>query len=98
MFNKFKFSTAYFYRCILTKSIAFALILFTSCNQVTKMQTLTAHAFRLRPGQFLKEEIQKYVVANKIQAGWISTCVGSLTQYNIRLANQQSTEKRTGYF
>ena len=62
------------------------------------MQTLTAHAFRLRPGQFLKEEIQKYVVANKIQAGWISTCVGSLIQYNIRMANQQSTKKGTGYF
>ncbi len=62
------------------------------------MQPLIAHAFRLKPGQFLKEDIQNYVVANKIQAGWISTCVGSLTQYNLRLANQQSSEKGTGYF
>lgn len=62
------------------------------------MQTVTAHAFRLKPGQLMKEEIQKYVIANKIQAGWISTCVGSLTQYNLRFANQQSNEKGTGYF
>ncbi len=33
-----------------------------------------------------------------MQAGWISTCVGSLTQYNLRFANQQSNEKGTGYF
>ena len=52
------------------------------------MQTLSAHAFRLKPGQFLKEEIQNHVVANKIQVGWISTFVGSLTQFNLRLANQ----------
>jgi len=62
------------------------------------MQKVTAHAFRLKPGQFLKEEIQKYVVANKIQAGWISTCVGSLTQFNLRLANQPANEKGTGHF
>ena len=95
MFNKLKSSTCYFYKSILP---TFTLILFTSCYQATKMQTLTAHAFRLKPGQYLKEEIQKYVVANKIQAGWISTCVGSLTQYNLRLANQQLSEKGTGYF
>ncbi|MBC7508909.1 MAG: DUF296 domain-containing protein [Ferruginibacter sp.] len=33
-----------------------------------------------------------------MQAGWISTCVSSFTQYNQRLANQQSSKNSFGYF
>lgn len=62
------------------------------------MSSLSAHAFRLKPGQFLKEEIQKVVEEKGIQAGWISSCVGSLTQYNIRFANQPGASKDTGHF
>ena len=62
------------------------------------MQSLTANAFRLKPGQHLKEEIQKLANANKIKAGWISTCVGSLSLYNIRLANQPGNSFSAGHF
>ena len=62
------------------------------------MNDLTAHAFRLKPGQDLKLEIQKLVNEKQIKAGWISTCVGSLTNYNIRFANQPTGSNDSGHF
>ena len=48
---------------------------------------IIAHAFRLKPGDDLFLSIKKYVIEKKIQAGFIMTCVGSLQEINIRLAN-----------
>ena len=62
------------------------------------MQNITAHAFRLKPGQDLKLEIQKLVNEKQIKAGWISTCVGSLTNYKIRFANQPEGSNGSGHF
>ena len=56
------------------------------------------HAFRLKPGQDLKQEITSYVQTYDIEAGWIATGVGSVTQYNLRFANQQEGSKATGHF
>jgi len=56
------------------------------------------YAFRLKPGQDLKKEIQNLVTEKQVKAGWISTCVGSLTQYNIRFANQPEGSSDTGHF
>ena len=56
------------------------------------------HAFRLKPGKDLKKEIELYVQENKIQAGWISCGVGSLTDYHIRFANQPEGSKGSGHF
>ncbi len=56
------------------------------------------HAFRLKPGLDLKKEILQYVKEKQIKAGWISTCVGSLTQYNIRFANQPEGNSGSGHF
>ncbi|WP_205755945.1 PPC domain-containing DNA-binding protein [Lacibacter luteus] len=56
------------------------------------------HAFRLKPGQDLKQEIQSYVQQHNIEAGWIVTCVGSVTQYHLRFANQPEGNKATGHF
>ena len=74
--------------------------LIPSCQQKNApiMQSNKAYAFRLKPGQDLKQEIQKLVTENKITAGWISTCVGSLTNYNIRFANQSNASNNTGHF
>ncbi len=52
------------------------------------MDKLTAHAFRLKPGEDLKTGIQNLVNEKQIKAGCVSTCVGSLTNYQIRFANQ----------
>lgn len=61
-------------------------------------EKITTHAIRLKPGQDLKNEIETLVKEKKIQAGWISTCVGSLTNYNIRFANQPEGSKGEGHF
>lgn len=59
---------------------------------------LKIHAFRLKPGQDLKKEIEGFVQANHIEAGWIMTCAGSLTQSHLRFANQPAGTKRAGHF
>lgn len=62
------------------------------------MSSITAYAFRLKPGQDLKKEIQQLVNQKKIKAGWVSTCAGSLTDYNIRFANQPDGSTGNGHF
>jgi uncharacterized protein len=64
----------------------------------TPMENTTANAFRLKPGQDLKQEIQKLVTEKQIKAGWINTGVGSLTNYNIRFANQPNGSTGGGHF
>ena len=48
---------------------------------------IIAHALRLKPGDDLFKSIKNYVIEKKIKAGFIMTCVGSLQEINIRLAN-----------
>ena len=48
------------------------------------------HVFRLKPNQDLKKEIQNIVNSEKIKAGYIITCVGSLKKIAIRLANEKN--------
>ncbi|MFN8252569.1 MAG: PPC domain-containing DNA-binding protein [Ferruginibacter sp.] len=57
-----------------------------------------SYAFRLKPGQDLRQGIQIFVEEKQIMAGWISTCVGSLTDYNIRFANQPQGSTGSGHF
>jgi hypothetical protein len=72
---------------------------FTHCATKTmQSDTTKIHAFRLKPGQDLKKEIGTFVQQHKIEAGWIMTCVGSLTQSNLRFANQPSGTKNNGHF
>ncbi|MDB5209036.1 MAG: DNA-binding protein [Flavisolibacter sp.] len=59
---------------------------------------IKTHAFRLKPGADLRKEIEAYIKTANIKAGWISTCAGSLTGYNIRFANQPEGSKNTGHF
>ena len=56
------------------------------------------HAFRLKPGQDLKKEIEQFVINKKIEAGYIITCVGSLNTTHIRYANQQEGVMKEGHF
>ncbi|HUS03883.1 MAG TPA: PPC domain-containing DNA-binding protein [Chitinophagaceae bacterium] len=62
------------------------------------MQNDKVHALRLKPGEDLRNSLQKYVDAEGIKAGWIITCAGSITNYNIRFANQQEGNKGSGHF
>lgn len=62
------------------------------------MPTIQTYAIRLKPGADLKQSIQNFVKENKLQAAWIATCVGSLTDYSIRFANQPEPGKGNGHF
>ena len=59
------------------------------------MQT---HAFRLKPGDDVKQEIDTLVAGKGIKAGYIATAVGSLTHYNVRFANRDNGDSATGHF
>ena len=59
---------------------------------------ITTYAFRLKPGDDLKQGIQEMVKVQGISAGWIMTCVGSLTEYQLRFANQSQGSSGAGYF
>ncbi|MDN3656237.1 DNA-binding protein [Ferruginibacter paludis] len=62
------------------------------------MKDITAHVFGLKPREDLKKRIQPIANEEQIQAGWIGTCVGSLTQYHIRFANASAITSGNGYF
>lgn len=81
-------------------ALLFCSLLLCHCQNDTTMQlsNVKIHAFRLLPGQDLKKEIQAFVKKENIQAGWIMTCVGSLTQAHLRFANQPTGTKANGHF
>ena len=61
-------------------------------------EKITTHAIRLKPGEDLKKSIEKLVKENNIQAGWINSCAGSLTDYTIRYASQPNGSSGEGHF
>lgn len=75
-------------------------ILFSHCKLPNKMEQspFKIHAFRLKPGADLRKSIQAYINEHNIQAGYIITCVGSLTQTHLRYANQPGGTQLNGFF
>jgi uncharacterized protein len=74
--------------------------LFLQCKNSQPMNSSDSvtHAFRLKPGQDLRQEIEFFVKKENIKAGWVITCVGSLTSTNMRFANQPEGTKANGHF
>lgn len=88
------------YRCVAhLLMVCLTIILFLACNysKVDKKES-TIVAFRLKPGEDLKEGIEKVVKENNISAGWIATAVGSLTDFAIRFANEPEAATGKGHF
>jgi predicted DNA-binding protein with PD1-like motif len=56
------------------------------------------YALRLRPGQDLRLELEKFTKENKLSAGFIMTAVGSLRETKIRLADQPEAAVFAGKF
>jgi uncharacterized protein len=78
--------------CLCTMALA-------GCKTGTmKKNNLSTYAFRLKPGEDLKAGITNRVNQQQISAGWVATCVGSLTDYVIRLANQPDSSTGKGHF
>ena len=61
-------------------------------------EKINIHAIRLKPGEDLKLSIRGYLLSSKIQAGWIFSCVGSLTKYHLRFSNQEKGTFSEGFF
>lgn len=80
------------------KSILLVLVTVVVACHSNQTENMKIHAIRLKPGQDLKIEIEKLVTQEKIQAGWIITAVGSVTETNLRYANMSAGEKLQGYF
>lgn len=80
-------------------AFAFLTITPSACiSNKNRSEMDTTIAFRLKPGEDLVKGIEKVVKERNIQTGWIQTCVGSLTDYNIRLANQPGGTHGSGHF
>ena len=58
----------------------------------------TFYTIRLRPHQDLKKELMVFAAKEKLKAGFIVTCVGSLEQSNLRFANQSAGTQRKDHF
>lgn len=56
------------------------------------------HAFRLKPGDDLREALEQYVSDNAIEAAALVTCVGSLTTATLRIADESVTRTLEGPF
>lgn len=72
-----------------------------ACQTTKKMNTstqITTHAIRLKPGDDLRMKIEQYIIQKNIAAGWMVTCSGSLTEYNLRFANLENGTSRKGHF
>nr|WP_293836205.1 PPC domain-containing DNA-binding protein [uncultured Arsenicibacter sp.] len=59
---------------------------------------LETFSFRLKPGQDLKQQIDLVVKEKRIEAGAMLTCAGSLTDVQLRLANQEKATHWQGHF
>ena len=62
------------------------------------MDNNKVYVFRLKPGEDIRKSIEAIVKEKNIKAGWINTCVGSLTDYTIRFANRQEGIRGSGHF
>lgn len=79
--------------------IFFSTIIISSCYMKASQNTsVRAHAIRLKPGEDLMKSLKEFAAKQEIKAGWVSTAVGSLTRYNLRMANQSTPDAGVGHF
>lgn len=67
-------------------------------NQTGIFELNKLHVLRLGPGEDLLESIWRYARAIKLKAASVVSVVGSLTQTNIRYANQENGTVMTGHY
>lgn len=66
--------------------------------EMASAKNFKIYALRLKPGQDLRVELEKFTKENKISAGFIITAVGSLKETNIRLADKSDMTGFEGKF
>ncbi len=57
-------------------------------QQILSSHNLEIVTLRLSPGEDLKQFLGYFLEENRIEAGFVLTCVGSLTQAQLRFADQ----------
>ncbi|QKG54770.1 DNA-binding protein [Hymenobacter sp. BRD67] len=65
---------------------------------VVPSSTLKAYALRLKPGADLRQQLTAFVAAHHLEAVAVLTCVGSLAEVSLRLANQENATHYRGHF
>jgi len=70
----------------------------TTVPPAVPSSSMRTYALRLRPGQDVRQQLEAFVLQHQIRAGAIVTCVGSLTQATLRLANQEGPSVYRGHF
>ena len=79
-----------------------AICLLLSLSNMSLAQQLSSKStfftIRLKPHQDLKKELMAFAAKEKLKAGFIATCVGSLEQSNLRFANQSAGTQRKDHF
>lgn len=74
-------------------------ILFTQCHPSIKSEVqVKLHTIRLLPGQDVKQELDNFIKGKNIEAAFILSAVGSLTQFHLRFANKAEGTKEVGFF
>jgi len=74
-------------------------LLFIQCQNPTPMNSsFRVHTLRLHPGEDVLPSLRKFIADHHIQAGFILSAAGSLTQYTIRFANQPDGNQEAGHF
>lgn len=76
----------------------FALFACSACKSPKMNASVKIHALRLKPGEDLKIALSNFVKEKHIEAGWVVSCAGSLTEYQIRFANQPGNGSGSGHF
>ena len=94
--------------CFAASQIAFAQTKNVPSKQQPKTEVQTweeastdrarIYVLRLKPGQDLRVELERFAKAKNIQAGFIVTCVGSLQKAALRLADKSDSTKYDGKF
>jgi predicted DNA-binding protein with PD1-like motif len=67
-------------------------------SSVAQPSAMRTYVLRIKPGHDLRQQLNAFVTENQVQAGAIVTCVGSLTQATLRLANQEKPTVYRGHF
>jgi len=80
------------------KKIILSLLTLILSFHTMAQSTTKSYAFRLKPGEDLKKNIELFLKEKNITAAGIVTCVGSLTEANIRFANQPDGKLMKGHF
>jgi len=65
---------------------------------VSSKSSAQFYALRLEPGQDIRQELQKFAHEQKLRAGFIASCTGSVNCMALRYANQSATTLQQGHY